>query len=292
MNVLLSRTTFTTKMSERTIRKNYCSWLAVPLALFICGCVPVFPFMWQGVYANLSGTGCVPPCNPDNELQFFLHPFRAIVLYSSRSRYISEISWNDLAPTCEKNSTALFANFSKPNGFCEGPGGVFQLPYQVELVQASVVLTVAFLFLACFAVVTECRSVHIATLSLSLVFACVAFGVWNSFSVTQYISHQQNAVLPFWNITLSYLGEARTCGRRSCSYESVFDITNASTTIIAVPIKSPGWYPGWYVWVAGLGLLAVTYPVAVIFECLSWREERFVPAPVYQEPKEREIVLT
>lgn len=252
--------------------------------LFMFACVPAYPFMWMGVDVFMPVKG-----STEDSFTFMMHPFGFAVLYNAGGTEMVSIKWSDLAPVCV-NSSELYATFAKPNGLCNGPGGTYQIPYQVALTQASIIIAIVFIVQACLAAFCDLEGTYVLLLTVSVVFACVALGLWDQFALRQY--WMRPSVFPFWNVTLDYVGEAVYCSRSRCKQASKFNVlmSNYSDAIVGMPVMRVFDDYGFGFWIAGVAILWSAYIVLVVRWIGYYLDRRQMPTPVRET--EQEIVLT
>lgn len=253
--------------------------LLIVVPFLLVACFPFVDFMWFYSTVLLPIPNCYPTC----EFSVYLHPFVGIGLFSSKTRYVANITWGEINTACMNRSEA------EPTNECKW----YPSSTQIQLIQASIIIALLFTILAYFLTLMGNISLDILLLTVAVFFARLGLGVWNSLPLI----NDPNSVLLFWNVTLKYTGDVISCGRRSCQQQNDFDVvpSNYSQNIIEIPFKTKGNDTGWYLWVAGLSILVVVYVVLLIYRFivfLDHRDRKRNAPPEQPKRREEDIILT
>lgn len=246
---------------------------------FLIACLPLVDFVWFYSTVVLPIPNCYPTC----EFSVYLHPFLSIGLFSSKSRHVVNITWEDIHKICDNRSETA------PISECKW----YPSSTQIQLVQASLIIAIVFTTLAYFLSLMGNICLDILLLTVAVFFASLGLGVWNSLPLI----NDPNSVLLFWNVTLKYTGDVISCGRRSCERQNDFDVipSNYTQNIVPIPFKAKGNDTGWYFWVVGLSTLVVVYFGLLIYRFivfLDHRDRKRNAPPEQPKITEEDIILT
>ena len=250
----------------------------VAFFLFAFSIAPLSGCGWIHAYAYLPVKNClqIPGCANDKvRFQVQVNPFYATILFNSGTLEIQRIAWSQLntKDLCVTNGT-LHTDYAVPNKMCSQSTNDFVAPGAIPLIQAMTVLSILFsAFTGCFAIgaaASASRKISCCFFTvgtLTLIFASVALGTWNSFAVPQNFMKGYATATPVFNGSIVYEGQVLVRTKHSSRWEDVYSYEQTSTLVGTTPLQAVNYASGYNLWIAGVVFVSMAQLIVCVTGC-------------------------